>query len=135
MIPVKTALFPLQQSLWNRLTTHENLKEKITGVFDAVPKDQEFPYVSLGEDTVTDWSTKTEAGESITHTLHVWSRYEGKKEAKEIMSLILEALAQPLLLEGGFFVEVSRVEMMNVLEDPDLITRHGVMRLRFNISQ
>jgi hypothetical protein len=132
---MKTALLSLQTSLYNRLDNDANLMQKVKGVFDAVPKDQLFPYISLGEDTVTDYSTKTTSGEEITHTLHVWSRYNGKKEAKEIMSLILESLSQPLSIEGGFFIEFSKTEMMEVLDDPDGITRHGVMRLRFLISQ
>jgi hypothetical protein len=132
---MKTALFPLQASLFERLSNDTVLKLKIKGVFDDVPKDQAFPYISLGEDTSIDWSTKTDIGEEITHTLHVWSRYKGKKETKEIMNLILEALTQPLELASGFFVEFSKIELMEVFHDPDGVTRHGVMRLRFRISQ
>lgn len=132
---MKSALFPLQQSLYDKLSKDPILTTKITGVFDAVPKDQQYPYITLGEDTSRDWGTKTNNGEEITHTLHVWSRYNGKKEVKEIMSLILESLSQPLVLTGGFFVDFSKVDLMEVFIDPDGITRHGVMRLRFKISQ
>lgn len=132
---MKTALLPLQISLFNRLSNDADLSKKVTGVFDSMPKNQSYPYISLGEDTANDWSTKTTTGEEITHTLHVWSRYDGKKEVKEIMNLILEAFSQPLSLDSGFIVEFSTVELMEVLNDPDGITRHGVMRLRFKISQ
>jgi hypothetical protein len=132
---MKTALLQLQTSLYNRLSNDSNLLLKVKGVFDAVPKNQSYPYIALGEDTASDWSTKTNSGEEITHTLHVWSRYDGKKEAKEIMNLILESLSQPLSIEGGFFIEFSKVELMEVFDDPDGLTRHGVMRLRFRISQ
>ncbi|MDQ1003966.1 hypothetical protein QFZ28_004366 [Neobacillus niacini] len=132
---MKTALLQLQTSLYNRLSNDSNLLSKVTGVYDAVPKNQSYPYIALGEDTASDWSTKTTIGEEITHTLHIWSRYDGKKEAKEIMNLILESLSQPLSIEGGFFIDFSKVELMEVFDDPDGITRHGVMRLRFRISQ
>jgi hypothetical protein len=132
---MRTALFSLQQSLYQRLANDPSIKTKVKGVFDAVPKDQAYPYISLGEDTARDWSTKTDLGEEITHTLHVWSRYAGKKEAKEIISLIMESLSEPLVLTNGFFVEDFRLEMSQVIDDPDGITRHGVMRLRFKISQ
>lgn len=131
-----TGLFPLQQSIYSRLSTDIDLMAKITGVFDDVPDGQVFPYVTLGEDTVTDWSTKTNYGEELTHTLHVWSRYKGKKEVKEIMSLILQSItSEPLALAGGFFVNMAQVEFMEVFTDPDGITKHGVMRFRFNITQ
>lgn len=132
---MKTALLSLQTSIYNRLSNDISLSSKVKGVFDAVSTNQEFPYITLGEDTSSDWSTKTSVGEEITHTLHIWSRYKGKKEVKEIMNLILQSMTLPLSLEGGFLVELSKIEFMEVLNDPDGITRHGVMRIRFRISQ
>lgn len=130
---MKTALLALQTALYNRLSNDSAINKKVTGVFDAVPKKQEFPYVTLGEDTMVDYSTKTNVGEEITHTLHVWSQYRGKKEVKEIMNLILQSLSQPLSLDGGFFVDFSRIEYMQVMDDPDGVTKHGVIRIRFKI--
>ncbi|TCN25484.1 DUF3168 domain-containing protein [Mesobacillus foraminis] len=131
----KTSLFPLQDSIFERLNNDSAIKAKVTGVFDSVPKNQPCPYIALGEDTVNDWSTKLEFGEEITHTLHVWSEYDGKKEVKEIMSLILEAMTDPLSLDGGFSVEITNLDFMQVLDDPDGISKHGIIRFRFKILQ
>lgn len=112
------------------------MASRVKGVFDAVPEGQAFPYVTIGEDTVVDWSTKTNAGEEITHTIHVWSRYAGKKEAKEILSMVLEAITkQPLVLTGGFSVDYTAMDFMEVFTDEDGLTRHGVLRIRFKIAQ
>lgn len=133
---MKSSLWPLQQALYTRLTTDSALMARVTGVFDAVPDGQDFPYVTVGEDTVVDWSTKTNSGEEITHTLHVWSRYAGKKEAKEILSLVLDAITkQPLVLAGGFSVDYTALDFMEIFTDEDAVTRHGVLRLRFKILQ
>jgi Protein of unknown function (DUF3168) len=131
---MKTSILSLQTAIYNRLSNDTHLAAKITGVYDAVDENTVFPYVTLGNgDTVNNWSTSTWYGEDLTHTLHVWSRYKGKKEAVEIMNLIINALSQPLSLYGGFLVEFSQLEFMEVLSDPDEITRHGVMRFRFKI--
>ncbi len=131
---MKTAILSLQTAIYNRLSNDAQLAAKITGVYDAVDENTVFPYLTVGNgDTVNNWSTSTWYGEELTHTLHVWSRYKGKKEAVEIMNLIINALSQPLSIDGGFLVEFTQLEFMEVLSDPDDITRHGVMRYRFKI--
>lgn len=133
---MKTALFPLQTIIYQRLSDDSALKAKNIKTYDSVPSGATFPYITLGDDTVNNWSTKTNDGEDITHTLHVWSQYNGKKEAKEIMSLVLQILTDaPLSLGGDFSMDFSRMEFMEVITDPDGITRHGIMRMRFKISQ
>lgn len=131
---MKTALWELQTAIHQRLSTDAALSH--VKVYDAVESDAIFPHITLGDDTVNDWGDKLEPGEDITHTLHVWSRYKGKKEAKEILSLVLESLTSaPLSLGSGFSLCYARREFMEVITDIDGITRHGVLRLRFNISQ
>ncbi|MDF2902369.1 MAG: hypothetical protein K0S25_7 [Bacillus sp. (in: firmicutes)] len=133
---MKSSLFPLQETLFQRLTNDSMLIAKNIKTYDDVPSSPSFPYISLGDDTVNNWSTKTSKGEEITHTLHVWSRYNGKKEAKEIMDLVLQSITStPLSIGSGFSMDFSRMEFMEVITDPDGITRHGIMRLRFKISQ
>jgi hypothetical protein len=132
---MKTALETLQVSLYSILASHTPLTSKITGVFDAVPEETPTPYVTIGNPTVNDWSTKTFDGEDITFTLHVWSDYNGKKEVYEIFNLILEALSNPLPISGGFFMEFQRREFMEVLDDNMTGQKHGVIRVRFKISQ
>lgn len=131
---MKTALWPLQQAIFERLTTDSALMARITGVHDEVKESTKFPYVTLGEDTVNDYSSKTFDGEDITHTLHVWSKYKGKKEAKEILNLVLQAITSaPLVIAGGFVLDDARRDFIEVF--PEEGQYHGVMRLRFLIKQ
>lgn len=133
---MKTSLWPLQVSILKRLKAHAELMKTVTGIYDDVSSARAFPYVSLGEDTATPWGTKTNSGEEVTTTLHVWSTYNGKKEAKQILSFVLESItSEPLPLDGGFFMEYSNLDFMEIFTDPDGQTRHGVVRLRFKIKQ
>lgn len=130
---MRSSLWPLQKALFQRLSTDTALSARITGVYDEVPEDATVPYVTLGEDTAIPWDTKDMDGQEVTTTLHCWSQYPGKKEAKEILSLMVEALTQsPLQLESGFSMSFDRLESMQVISDPDGVTKHGVLRMRFN---
>jgi hypothetical protein len=132
---MKTALWPLHISIFNRLKNDTTLSSRAK-VYDAVPEGAAFPYITLGEDTSIPDDTKTYDGEEITHTLHVWSTYNGKKEVKEIMSLALESLTnEPLSLGSGFYCDFSRLDLLQVLETDGTPLKHGVIRLRFIIRQ
>jgi len=133
---MKSSLLQLQTALYQRLSGDSSLRSKISGVYDLVPDGSPFPYITLGEDTSVDDGTKTYDQEEVTHTLHIWSQYKGKKEAKEILSLALEAItSSPLTLGNGFSVEFSQLEFSQVFTDEDGKTQHGVARFRFKIKQ
>jgi len=147
---LKTSIWELQKALYARISGDPDIQEKVIGgVHDSIvpsatlwhnegdtstetaPK---LPYIVLGEDTVGDYSTKTEQGEDITHTLQVFSNYAGKKEVKEILNLILVAISkEPIALDGGFEVDDIRRDYMEAVEDQGFY--RGILRLRFKITQ
>ncbi|HSK40601.1 MAG TPA: DUF3168 domain-containing protein, partial [Arenibaculum sp.] len=61
-------------------------------VYDDVPEEAAHPYVSIGDMAVATTSDKAGDGERHTLTLHVWSRYPGRKEVKELLGGIKTAL-------------------------------------------
>ncbi|MFT4415322.1 DUF3168 domain-containing protein [Fredinandcohnia humi] len=130
---VKTSLWPLQEAIFQRLESDLELTQMITGVFDDVEEGQAFPYVTIGEPTMVPFETKMSFGEEITVVLHCWSQYEGKKEAYDILNLMLQALSPRLQVEG-FSVFKTQVEQMTVINDIDNVTKHGIMRIRFYIN-
>lgn len=132
---MKTSLLALQDALYFRLRDDENLKQRITGVYDSVSEGAAYPYIVLGDDTVNEWSTKLTYGEEVTSTLHVYSDYDGKSEVKEILNLILKSLSEPLSLDDGFFVEYSRMDFLETLTEENGTIKHGILRLRYKISQ
>ncbi|WP_342045985.1 DUF3168 domain-containing protein [Bacillus sp. OTU530] len=132
---MRTALFSLQKALYQRLKEDVELQLRVKGVYDYVPENALFPYVRLGEDTVIPDETKTFYGEEITHTLHIWSQYKGKKEVKEIMDIVLQSLQDPLSLEGGFSVSFTRPDYMDVIDEASGTIQHGVIRMRFKIKE
>lgn len=115
----------LHQAVFERLSD-----ELSTPVYDDVPRNAAFPYVVVGEDTHVPFDTDDSLGSESTITIHVWSRYRGKKEAKQLQGLIYDALTrQELTVEDHDLVTIE-FEYSDVVLDPDGQTRHGVQRFR-----
>jgi hypothetical protein len=105
-----------------------------TPVYDAVPKGSAYPYVTVGEDVESEWDTKTDTGEDVDVVIHQWSRYQGRKEIKDLQSSIYTALHyQGLTLEHGAIV-LLKWQSSETFMDEDGVTRHGVMRFRALLS-
>lgn len=102
--------------------------------FDHVPQETAFPYVVIGDDTSIPWDTDDSLGSETTCTIHVWSRHRGRKEVKEIMRTIYEALHRAeIAIIGGQLVECM-AEFQESFMDPDGLTRHGVIRFRLIVD-
>ena len=103
-------------------------------VASATAPDEVFPYVHVGEmDSIPeDVSASTgsgDDGEQETITLHVWSRYGGQKEIKQIMQQIKDLLhGQSLTVSGRASAHLYVRSRRSFLEQ-DGKTRHGVMSI------
>ncbi len=131
---MSSAQQPVQAGLYTKLTSDGTLMGLIQGVFDAVPNDQAYPYVTLGEIEADEWSTFARLGQSMVVTLHTWSQGKGKKDAQVIQSRIDTLLHRGTITVSGFtFVSCIR-EFETVLQDPERgETWHGVQRFRVHV--
>ena len=99
-------------------------------VYDEPPKSIAFPYVTLGETRVADFSTGTERGEEHHLTLHAWSRQGGHKEAHLVAGALLQALDDaPLTLTDHRLVNF-RFALADVRREADGRTYHALVRFR-----
>lgn len=122
----------LQKAIHAQLVTDPGLVALLAGprVYDDVPRNPTFPYVSYGASVVRDWSTGTDDGHEHTVTLHGWSRAAGRKPVHELMGAVEAALDQrPLTLDGHRLVSL-RHEFTDIRREPDGETWHGLLRLR-----
>ena len=89
-----------------------------------------FPYVTLGEARIADFSTGTERGEEHQLTLHAWSRQGGHKEAHLVAGALLQALDDaPLTLDDHRLINF-RFALADVRREADGRTYHAVVRFR-----
>jgi hypothetical protein len=122
----------IQQAIYNRLA---GIYELGATVYDHAPQDEEFPYVTIGEGTATQWDTDDSLGSEETVTIHVWSRYRGRKEVKEIQAEIYDALHRYELPVTGSHTVTVEWEYADTFLDPDGLSRHGVQRFRITTEQ
>jgi len=120
----------LRTAIYQRLTGDSTLMALITGVYDDVPETTAYPYVVLGDDSDTNYGTKTLDGVQYIINIHAWSRYRGVKEASEILERIYYLLHEYAIVVTGASAIHIRQEFNTVFVDGDGITRHGVIRFR-----
>ena len=122
--------FALQSTLYSALNVSAITSTLSCGVYDEVVEGNSYPFITLGEETVTDYSTKNLVGAETTVNIHIWSRYKGSKETKQIMDKVHDLLHDVSLTVSGVNLINLRFEFSDIMRDPDGITRHGVMRFR-----
>lgn len=128
--PIKTSLWPLQECFFKRLSEDTALTSKVKGVYDHVDENTKFPYVTIGDPTVRPFPTKSSSGEEISVVLHCFSKYTGKKEAYEILNLMVQAVTKEDLVIEGFTFFRLELDGMNVITDIDGKTKHGIARFK-----
>ena len=101
----------IKTSIWEvQKALFTRLKETEYKIFDYVEHSTEYPYIVIG---TTD-----------------------KKECYEMLNNVLIVLSKKFLkLDGGF--EIFKTEMLNlnVIDDIDGRTQHGILRLKFYIKE
>ena len=86
----EVASWALQRGVYQALASSLDLTTLLGGVrvYDDAPQSAPYPFITLGQSVVRDWSTGTEDGAEHDLTLHVWSRSGGKKQVHEIIEAI-----------------------------------------------
>ena len=99
-------------------------------IYDEPPREAAFPYVTLGEARIADFSAGSEAGLEHQLTVHAWSRQGGQREAHMIAGALLQALDDaPLALAGHQLVNF-RFSTADVRREADGRTYHALVRFR-----
>ncbi len=129
---MSSASWELQKSIHAALSGTGALSALLGGpcIYDDVPRGVEFPYVTLGESTVRDWSTGSEDGQEHVVTLTVWSRANGEREVHQIMAVIRTALHDVALTVAGHRLINLRQDFSDARRDADGETYRGLLRYR-----
>lgn len=129
----------LQAGIYARLTGFAALAALVsTRVYDFVPENAAAPYVVIGDDTATDWDTKSKAGWEFTVTIHCWDfEKAGRKSVKSILSAVHDALhqQQSTITVTGFTLVQIRREFQQTFQETAVEGAndrywHGVARYR-----
>jgi hypothetical protein len=101
-----------------------------TRVYDNVPPNASFPYISLGDSQVLPDKADCIDGTEIFFTLDGWSRDLRFPECKTISKAIVACLDDQPLTVAGYDAVVFELDSISYLRDPDGITRHVALSFR-----
>jgi hypothetical protein len=125
----------VQTAIHTALNGDPTLGAMVTGIYDSVPQDTAYPYVTVGEDNHNEWDTNTTLGSDCTITIHTWSRKRGSKETKTIQGAIYDTLHRSDLSVTGYKIDLTDFVSSQSFTDSDGLTRHGVQTFRMLIER
>lgn len=86
-------------------------------VYDDVPDDAAYPFISIGYNQTLDDSTKTNDGYEILQYIDIYSNYRGQKEIKEILQKVLQTIKDSDVRIDNLFVDIKLKSMDIIKED------------------
>jgi hypothetical protein len=132
----------LQKLLYDALRTDAGVSAMVDGrVYDHIPADEQgsvtaaYPHIGFGAyDFVPDDSDCIFSGEH-TIQIDIWSRAVGKVEAKTITDAVRRLLRDYEADMGDFGLVEMRVDLAQVIGDPDGLTSHGILQVTALIEE
>lgn len=100
-------------------------------IYDEVPSNPTFPYISLGDPQVLPDDADCIDGTEIFWQIDGWARDPTFPMPKKIAKAITAALHNQDITVSGYTVVVCELNTTNYLRDPDGITRHCAVSIRF----
>jgi len=123
------ASLALQSAVHVRLSSDDTLIAAVGGVFDAVPKQAQLPYLVLGPVTAVPWSAKSFSGQRHRLVVRMFSEAPGDAEIKALADRVHGLLDRAALsLEGHHLVDLG-FDGLQTLRDPEGIRQ---AELRFS---
>lgn len=125
----------LHQLYYDTLTGTPALMAVAAAIYDNVPKDGTFPYVSIGAWSGVEDDAEGISGREVTTQIDTWSRAPGSEQCQQMTDLVRRALhRQPLSLAQNALVD-AWVISDDVRRDPDGLTWHGIVRVRALVEE
>ena len=121
----------LQKAIYDALANDAGVTA-LTGtrIYDNPPGDAGFPYLTLGETQVDDWSDDTQTGAEHHLSFYVFSRAGGRAEAKAVLGAVHASLHDVALTLAGHRLINLRFLNAETQQENDGATWRGTIRFR-----
>jgi hypothetical protein len=121
----------LRKSINQALKASSDLADLLGGVriYDRPPEPAGFPFITVGQSALRDWSAGPEDGADQRLTVHVWSPFGGKKHMHDIIKAVRTSLNDWPLAAGRERITLNH-EFSEARLDPEGDSFHGIIRYR-----
>lgn len=130
-----SCLEELAPAMYRLVALHPVVKQVTGGrVFDGdSPIEVPFPYVVLGEWTETGEDIHNSLHRTVTCVVHVWSTYEGSREARALANAVSDALVGKSFPMDNWHVSRCYLDNAQVFTDVNG-SRHAAVRYRLAVQ-
>lgn len=95
-------IFETQKAVYTKLSADAALSAVVKGIYEYVPGNQDYPYITIDALTSRDNSTKDSLGYELDLSINVYSNMPGRKESLDIIEQISSILDDQALTVDGF---------------------------------
>ncbi len=127
--------FLLQSAIFSQLTADSSLAGLISGVYDHVPDDAIYPFITIGESQMRDNSNVQNAGTDQHISMRIFSREAGRKQAATIMERVVTLMHQGTLTVSGQQVLLVRFVSSTITLLDDGRTYQGRLNFRVLLTE
>lgn len=122
------------EDLYNALFNHilqSPFKSKVAGIYDGAKEDLKQPYAIVGETDVIEEVSSLSLTEDIAVQMHIYTG--NKPQCRSLLKDLKYYAKQKINLP---YHEVTKVRLSNeqVMNDIDVVTSHGVLRLVYTVK-
>jgi|CXWL01.1.fsa_nt_gi hypothetical protein len=121
--------YNVQKAIYEKLTGNSQLMALINGVFDNVPQETAFPFVTIGDVFASESSSLGKNGVEQKLSINIWSREAGHKQASVIMDVIYGLLHNGVLTIAGQIIITVRTISSSIRLEDDGWTYHGIINI------
>jgi len=105
-------------------------------VYDFVPDEARYPFYSIGECSLTDWSSKRDYGSEVVYHVTAWSDAKGMKQVNDMSDTVISLFVNsPSALDYGFHIKGAELVGVDVNRHSSGEIRFADITIRFLISQ
>lgn len=132
------ATWELQRGIYQALIASLSLKTAMGGTVRAYDRPPAtlpvYPYLTIAECQALDDGDACEGDRfEIFNDIHVWSNTVGMQEAKTISGVVRNELLNLSTL-NGWNIKIAQVQQARHMRDPDGITNHSVVTVKFTLE-
>ncbi len=124
-----------QKSLYAKLAGDSVLMALIKGVYEYVPQNAAYPYVTIGDVTANDDSAKGLKRYDLDVNLEIYSKAQGRKEVLDIIERLKLLLDNQVLSITGFTNIFTKAVGISTKRSSDNLITSGLLTLKIFVRE